>query len=331
MRVLSLTMAVALLALRCTAQAGETKALRHVQTIPMEGVEGRIDHMAVSPDGRQLFVAALGSDMVERIDTEGGTVVGSIGGIKKPQGIYYIPKSKILVLASGGDGSVRIYDDAWKLVGTVGALEDADNVRYDAESSLLYVGYGQGALAVIYPDKVAKVAEIRLDGHPESFQLEVKGKRIFVNVPTAGEIEVIDRETRSLVDKWKLSGADANFPMALDDTHHRLFVGCRKPPKMVVLDTGSGKLVASLHGCGDTDDLFYDAANKRVFLSGGAGCISVFDQTNSDSYKQLPTINTPAGSPTSLFVPTSGTLYVAVPHRGAQKADMLVFKVEPKP
>jgi hypothetical protein len=113
------------------------------------------------------------------------------------------------VLASGGDGSVRIYDDAWKLVGTVGALEDADNVRYDAESSLLYVGYGQGALAVIYPDKVAKVAEIRLDGHPESFQLEVKGKRIFVNVPTAGEIEVIDRETRSLVDKWKLSGADA--------------------------------------------------------------------------------------------------------------------------
>lgn len=106
---------------------------------------------------------------------------------------------------------------------------------------------------------------------------------------------------------------------------------CRTPPKMLVLDTESGKLAASLDGCGDTDDLFYDAANKRVLLSGGAGCISVFDQTNSDSYKQLRTVSTPAGSCTSFFVPTSGTLYVAVPHRGTQKAEMLVFKVEPKP
>jgi DNA-binding beta-propeller fold protein YncE len=309
--------------------AGDKEVLQFVGTIPMEGVEGRIDHMAARRDGKRLFVAALGSDMVEEIDAERRKVVGTIRGIKEPQGIYYIAMSKRLAVASGGDGNVRIYDQDSKLVGTVDSLEDADNVRYDSASNLLYVGYGHGSLAIVDPDKAVKLAEIRLDGHPESFQLEPDGHRIFVNVPTAGEIEVADRRTRSVLTRWRLTTTAANFPMALDEVNERLFVGFREPARLLVLNAASGEVVANLRACGDTDDLFYDSVNRKIYLSGGAGCISAFDQAESNSYERLRTIATPPGARTSLFVTTSRTLYVAVPHRGSQTAEILIFKAAP--
>jgi len=310
----------------CAGYAGDKAIIEPAGKIPMEGVEDRIDHMAASPDGRKLFVAALGSDMVEEIDTERRKVVANIRGVKEPQGLYYIAKSKRLVVASGGDGYVRIYNQDLKLIGSVNSLEDADNVRYDPASNLLYVGYGGGALAVIDPDKVLKVAEIPLDGHPESFQLERVGARIFVNVPTASEIEVVDREKRLQVTKWKLTAAAANFPMALDESNQWLLVGCRKPAQLLAVSATSGGIVAKLRACGDTDDLFYDSANRTIYMSGGAGCLSVFDQAQFNGFKEFHTIATPWGARTSLFVASSRTLYVAVPHHGSQRAEVLMFR-----
>jgi YVTN family beta-propeller protein len=329
MRIVVLWASAIVLTALSAAYAGDKEVLQFVGTIPMAGVEGRIDHMAADPDGRRLFVAALGSDMVEEIDTERRKVVGTIRGIKEPQGIYYIAKSKRLAVASGGDGNVRIYDQDSRVVGTVDSLEDADNVRYDSASNLLYVGYGQGALAIIDPAKAVKLAEIPLDGHPESFQLEAKGDRIFVNVPTAGEIEVVDRRKRSVLAKWRLTTTAANFPITLDEANERLFVGCREPASLLVLNAVSGEAVAKLRACGDTDDLFYDSANRKIYLSGGAGCVSVLDQADSNSYESLRTIATPSGARTSLFVATSRILYVAVPHRGSQRAEILIFKAAP--
>jgi hypothetical protein len=184
--------------------------------------------MTADLDGSQLFVAALGSDMVEKVDSRQGRVVGKIRGINEPQGLVYIPRFKRLAVASGGDGSPRIYDENLKLVGQVNSLEGADNVRYDSARHLLYVGYGRRALALIDLERSVKIAEIPLDGHPESFQLEQRGNRIFVNVPTAGEIEVLDREKLIVLAKWKLTVAAGNFPMTLDETDQRLFVGCRR-------------------------------------------------------------------------------------------------------
>src|SRR4051794_5158614 len=188
----------------CSASQGADEALRLVQTIRLDGVEGRIDHMTIDAEGRRLFVAALGNNSVEIADVEHGVRGGGVGGIKEPQGVFYIAESKKLAVASGGDGKLRLYDQALKIIATVGGLDDADNVRYDAQSKLLYVGYGSGALAVIDPEKSAKVADIKLDGHPESFRLETNGNHIFVNVPHAGEIEVVDRANRKVVTKWPL-------------------------------------------------------------------------------------------------------------------------------
>jgi YVTN family beta-propeller protein len=311
----------------CQTNAEPTNALKPTVTIPLEGVRGRIDHMAVDGKNQRLYVAALGNDTVEVIDLKAGKRIGQITGLKKPQGVA-VTGSGRLVVASGEDGKCRVYDESQKLLGMVDGLDDADNVRYNAEAKLIYVGYGDGALAVIDPEKIEKVADIKLDGHPESFQLETKGRRIFVNVPTARQVVVIDRDKRAVVAKWDVKDAEANFPMALDEANHRLFVGCRKPAKVLIVDAQMGQAVGAVACCGDTDDVFYDAANRRLYVSGGEGCVSVIEQADPNRYKNVGKVMTAAGARTSFFDAGGRVLYVAVPLRGSQMCEVRGFAAQ---
>jgi len=315
----------------CSAQQPEEmSALRLVGTISLPGVVGRIDHMAVDAQGKRLFVAALGNNTVEIIDLEHGKQIGRISALNKPQGVCTLPDPFHVVVASGDDGKCRMYDASQKVIGTIDSLDDADNVRYDAQAKKVYVGYGDGALAVIDADKFTVVASIKLEGHPESFQLKAKGKRIFVNVPPAGHVAVIDRDQHRVIATWPIKEAKANFPMALDEANHRLFVGCRMPAKLIVMDTDSGKTTASLDCCGDADDIFYDAANKRIYVTGGEGCVSVFDQKDANTYSLVEKLWTAPGARTSFFVPTLHRLFVAVPKRDQQQAELRVYESQPK-
>ena len=312
----------------CLAQTSTDINLQLLGTIPLEHVDGRIDHMAATPDGRWLFVAALAGNRVLEVDTQAGRVT-RVTKVRTPQGVVYLPKSDEIAVASGGNGNLQFYTGTLQPLGTVRGLDLADNVRYDADANLVYVGYGiAGALAIIDPQLAVQTAKIPLDGHPESFQLEAHGTRIFVNVPAAGEIEVFDRAKRTLLNEWKLKDAAADFPMALDESDKRLFIGTRKPARVLVLETEAGKELAVLSACGDGDDLFYDPVNQFIYLSGGQGCVSVFRQTDSVNYDRVDTVNTFPGARTSLLVPGAHRLYVAVPHRGAQRAEIMVFATQ---
>jgi DNA-binding beta-propeller fold protein YncE len=304
--------------------------LTQVQTIPLDGVEGRIDHLGLDAKGKRLFVAALGNDTVEVVDLPAGKVTRHIWNLRAPQGIGFAPESNRLAVANDKDGSCRLYDaTSLQQTATVELKDDADNVRYDAISRRFWVGYGDGGLAAIDPGSGKKVADVKLHAHPESFQLETKGKRIFVSVPGAGHVAVVDRESATLIGEFAPTGASANFPMALDEADRRLFIGCRSPAKLLVLDTQTGRTVAALDIVGNTDDLFYDAANRRIYVSGGEGRVTVISQTNADMYNVAGQVATAPGARTSFFVPERRTLYVAVPHRGEQKAELRVFSVVP--
>jgi DNA-binding beta-propeller fold protein YncE len=320
------------LAFDCNTHAkvnGEvSKLLTEVQTIRLEGVEGRIDHFGLDAKRKRLFVAALGNDTVEVIDLAAGKVTQHIKNLRAPQGIGFSPEFNRLAVANDQDGSVRLYDGtSLQQISAIDLKDDADNVRYDSASHRFWVGYASGGLAAIDPASGKQIADVKLDAHPESFQLETKGKRIFVNVPDAGHVAVVDRQTGKLITKFTLQDARANFPMALDEADRRLFIGCRSPARLLVLDTETGKTVAALDIVGDTDDLFYDVANKRIYVSGGEGRITVIGQTNADAYEVLDEVGTAPGARTSFFVPETGRLYVAVPHHGRQRAELLVFAV----
>lgn len=334
MRQLFLFVLATMLAFCCSTYAQDpsqsSNLLTQVQTIPLDGVEGRIDHFGLDAKGKRLFVAALGNNTVEVVDLVAGKVTQHIRHLRTPQGIGFAPESNRLAVANEQDGSCRLFDGtSLQQTATIELKDDADNVRYDNVSRRFWVGYGDGGLAAFDPESGKQVADVKLDAHPESFQLETKGKRIFVNLPNAGYVAVLDRETATIIEKFPLKEAAANFPMALDGPNHRLFIGCRRPAKLLVLDTETGKTVAALEIVGDTDDLFYDAANKRIYVSGGEGRVTVISQTNPDMYNVAGQVATAPGARTCFFVADTGTLYVAVPHRGEQKAELRVFAVAP--
>ncbi len=317
----------ALFLLTCAAVPGQ--GLRFAKAIPLPGVNGRIDHLACDPASQILYVAALGNNTLEVIDLRAGKRAHSVPGFHEPQGIALDAAARRVYVANGGDGRLRILDAA--TLAESAALElgdDADNVRYDRAANRIWAGYGTGALAEIDPALARRIGEVKLAAHPESFQLEKTGPRIFVNVPNAGHIAVIDRQTRSLVAKWPVEGAAANFPMALDEADRRLFMGCRKPAKVLVYDTATGKKVTEFPCVGDTDDLFYDAARRRVYAAGGEGFLSVYRQDSPDRYTGLGKIATAPGARTGLYVPELSTFYLAVPHRGAQACEIRAYTAE---
>jgi YVTN family beta-propeller protein len=294
----------------------------------MPHVEGRIDHMALDDAGQRLFVAALGNNTLEVIDVRNAKHLRTIPGLREPQGVAYTPATHRIYVANRADGSLHIYDgSSFALLKIVSYGRDADNVRYDARADRLWVGYGEGGLGLLDQDG-AKLRQIDLGAHPESFQLEAHGPRIFINLPPLHKIAVVDRQTDSITASWPTDAAAANYPMTLDEADHRLFVVCRHPARLLVLDTSTGKLIASLPVVGDSDDAFYDAARKRIYAIGGEGAISVFDQQDADHYRELERIPTAAGARTGYFSADLHRLFVAARRRGSQPAEIRIYEVE---
>lgn len=301
-------------------------ALQLIRTIPLPGVAGRIDHMAVDIPGHRLFVAALGNDTVEVLDTETGRRLQTIGNCHEPQGLAFLPATGRLFVANGGSDELEIYEGGkFQRLKTIGSLADADNVRFDAISNRVYVGYGSGALGVFDPNGIP-AANILLTGHPESFQIEQNGNRIFVNIPGDRAVAVIDRTKPAVVAKWRLEAANSNFPMVFDETDRRLFVSCRSPAKLLVLDTTSGRTVAQLEISGDADDVFYDAKRRRLYLSGGEGFLDVIQGSPGDHYERIAQLPTRRGARTCLFTPDTDRLYLAVPKSGSHAAEIRIYQ-----
>jgi len=311
------------------AAHAEEKAFKLKQTIPLPGVEGRIDHFALDPSGDRLLVCALGNNTVEVIDLRKGERIQSITGLGAPQGIVYIPELDRLFVANDKGGILKIYDGkSFQEIGELNFKDDADNVRYDDATKKVYVGFGSGGIAIVNAPDGKQVGSIKLSAHPEAFEVEKNGRRIFVNVPNSRHVAVVDRDKGQVTAKWQTDLAFGNFPMAIDEVNHRLFVGCRTPSKLVVLNTESGDVVAKIDISGDPDDVFYDSKRHRIYTICGAGKIDILEQADANTYKTSAKINTADGARTGLFVPERDILFVAVPHRGSQQAEIRCYAVE---
>jgi DNA-binding beta-propeller fold protein YncE len=310
------------------AESGDA-TIKLAQTIPLPGVEGRIDHFAFDAAAERLFVCALGNNSVEVLDLRKGEQIHSITGLGAPQGVAYMPELDRIFVANDDGGVCKIYDGkSFQQIGELNFKDDADNVRYDEAAKKIYVGFGSGGIGIVNAADGKQIGSVKLSAHPEAFELEKNGKRIFVNVPNSRHVAVIDSDQGKVVATWKTDLAFGNFPMALDEANHRLFIGCRIPSKLVVLNTDSGDVVAKIDISGDPDEVFYDGKRHHIYAICGAGKIDIIEQTDPNAYKTLTKVDTADGARTGLFVPERDTLFIAVPHRGSQKAEIRAYRAE---
>jgi DNA-binding beta-propeller fold protein YncE len=302
-------------------------------SIALEGVKGRFDHFA-SGKGK-VFLSGLGNNSVEIIDLFQGVLSHTITGVPNPQGVAFSPEANKLYVASE-KGKVYIYDgDSYKLVTTLDFAGGADNLRYDAATKRVYVGCGDdektSAIATIDATTNKRLDEVyKLGGEPESFQLEKSGPNIYVNVPDLKQIVVINRTTKELT-RWPVTNYQ-NFPMALDEANHRVIVGTREPATISVFDTSSGKMVASVPTVQDTDDLYYSAEHKRVYVPGREGAIWVYQQSDPDRYSLVSKITTVLGAGTAGYFGRQGKgfdrFYLAIPAGANTNAEVRVYTLK---
>lgn len=282
------------------------------RTIALPGVSGRIDHMAVDLRRGYLFVAELGNGSVDVVDIASGKAIHRISGLKDPQGVGYSPDADLLAVASAGDGSVRLFrGQDLAPAGVIPLGSDADNIRLDAATGRLLVGYGNGGLAVLDPVTRSRVGDMKLPAHPEGFQFDPATGRAYVNLPDAALIVVVDVPTGRQISGWPVpTGLRGNFPMAIDAVRGMIATVFRNPARLVLLDARSGEMKVSLPACGDADDVFFDAARKRIYVSCGEGMVEVF-QSDAAGTRPTARIPTHSGARTSLYVPELDLLFVA--------------------
>jgi len=316
-------------------QGQDSAPLKLVRTFKLSAdVKGNFDHFAIDLAGNRLFATPEAYKAVLVFDLKTGNLIHKISGIEKPHAILFRPDLKRLYVTDGEAGDVKIVDsESYAILSTVGLLEDADSIGYDPATKLLYIDNGGGdvhqtysMLSVVDTTAGKKVADIKIDGDTlEAMVLEKGSSRIFVNNKAKSQVDVIDREKRTLLASWPITLAKTNVAIAYDEANHRLFVACRSGG-IVVLDTQSGKEITALPISKGVDDLVFDLTSKRMYASCD-GDVSIYEQTSPDNYKLLDKVPTGPLARTALLVPQLNRYFVAVPQHGTTNAEVLVFEV----
>src|SRR5206468_369673 len=278
------------------SQEGGKQPFRLVQTISLPNVKGRLDHMDVDVKRKRLFVAGLENGTLEVVDLQAGKWVRSIPGFEKPQGALYVPELNKLFVASGDDGMLRVFwGDTLDLLDPIQLDRGPNRVVYEPHRKLLYVGYGgkdagkdYGEVGIIDAETDKHVGDVRAEAHPAELLPDNSGKTLFVFVSTASKVQVVDTKKREVVSTWPVS-SQRNGDGAFDEKTHRLFIGTRTPPQMIVMDSQTGKEIANLPTVEGMDGVYFDGEHKRVYVSGGRdfdfGYIFAYQQKDADHYE----------------------------------------------
>jgi DNA-binding beta-propeller fold protein YncE len=320
-----------------TASAQSKPPLRLLETIPLPDLKaGDFDHFAVDLAGNRLFLTGEANNAVLVLDIRANKLIHTISDVDEPHSLLYLPAAKQLWVVAGGDGTVKIFDSGtYALVETVKVTDGADSSAYDPAKHLFYIAAGgsdaklpYSLIDIVDTSTRKKVGDIKVDSvNIEALALEKNGPRIFANVRDKSLVGVIDREKKTVTTTWPLGELHGNTPLTYDDANHRIFVAGRKPPSLVVLDSESGKIVASLPIAEMTDDMAFDPASKRIYVACNEFAV-VFQQKDADHYEELGRVATGFRAKTNILVPQLKRYYVAAPRHENEMAGVKVFEVQ---
>lgn len=321
------------------AVSSEEQPLELLTSVDLPKYSGDFDHFAADVRNNRLYLAAEDHGTLEVFDLQSAKWLKTIKGFDTPHSILYLPASQKLFVTDGGESMSKVLSASdLQIVKKVALVPGADSLAYDAQAHRAYIVTGgkdvnmkESVISVIDTTDFTKKADLKLDSaHVEAMALEQEGNRMFVNITDHNEILVIDRTNLTILAHWPLQNAGENSPMVLDEPNHRLFVVCRKPAKLVVFDTDSGKQIGSWNTAGHSDGMAFDTARKRIYVPGAEGYIAVYQQIDADHYQLTAKVPSAPGAKTCLLVPELNRLYVAVsPGQGKYGARVLSFKTQP--
>ncbi|MBW4050912.1 MAG: hypothetical protein HIU85_05515 [Proteobacteria bacterium] len=318
--------------------AAATPALELAGKIPVPHMVGTWDHMTVDPKTDRLFLSAQDQQSVYVVPLQGGAIRRLSGGFDRPQGELFVPSFDRLVITNGRDGVVRILSGrGYRTAATVRVSVGADMIAFDPRHRLLYVesggtdsNRGPGWLALIDPATGRRVGRIATAYRAAALVMARRRPLLYAAIPGLDQVAVVNTDTRRIVRRLSVPGRPAS--MALDEAHGRLFVATRtfagdpRPPTFNVLDTATGRVIASLPSKDATEDMYLDAAQGLIYTTSLQGFVQAYRQLNTDHYALVATEPTGPHSGTSQFVPGLDELCVAVPPHSGQPAAVWVFR-----
>jgi DNA-binding beta-propeller fold protein YncE len=336
-----------LLASAICTRGQTSEPLQLTQTIEMPDVPigPYTDHLAVDLKGHRLFATPQAHKSVYVFDLETGKLIQDIPGFGNPHSVLYRSDLDQIYVTDGGTGQLKIFSGSdYQPVKSVELLPDADSIGYDPATKYLYItNGGEGAkldyalLSMIDTTTSGHVGDVKISAKsPEAMALEISGHRIYLDVTDKNQVAVLDREKRTVLASWPVTKGKNNIAIALDETHHRLFVGCRNTETsgvIVVFDTQTGKEIESLPIAGWVDYMAYDPRTSRIYATcgkgpDGVGSVYVYHQNGSGHYDLLSQAATAPMAKTGLFVPELHRLYVSAPHKDNPTAKILVFETQ---
>jgi DNA-binding beta-propeller fold protein YncE len=322
------------------AQAQTNPPMRVIQTIPLPSVEGYFDHMAVDLKGQRLFVPGEHQRTIEVIDLRAGKVIHTISGFGgDPRKTIYLPETNE-IWVDDGDATVKAFSgDSYELVKNIplsghdldkDSRKVPDNGVYDPDKHLFYLGDRadglkkegvKGSIEIVDLKNGKFVGSIDVEGlNPAGLALDPNSPKMYVVMGDTSQVVVIDREKRSVLAMWPITGGPEPHAVALDAVHHRLLIGSRvqrshiyKPGKLVVMDSNTGKVIDAIDTEGGVDEVVFEPVSHRVYYTGTTGFVEVFKQLDADHYERLGKVATGPIAKTSLLVPELRRFYAAIP------------------
>ena len=261
------------------------------------GGEGGFDYITVDVKSHRLYVPRSTHTMV--IDADSGKTVGDIIGQKHNHGVAVVPELARGFISDGA-GSIVIFDlNSNAVLGTVAAKEDADGIIYDSSTGLVLVACGDaGVLITLKADADPKTAvidaPIGLGGKPEYLAADGDGK-VYVNLEDKDQVAVVDLKARKVLAHWPVAPGGSPVGLAIDTEKHRLFIGCRKPQKMIVMSTDDGKVVGDLPIAAGVDATRWDG--HHALASTREGKLSVAGEKGG-KWETIQTVTTGFGTKT---------------------------------
>jgi DNA-binding beta-propeller fold protein YncE len=323
--------------LGAVAAPEQRSSVQLIKSVDLPGYSGDFDHFAADYDHNRLLLAAENHGTLEVFDLKTLDHLGTVTGFGNPHSILVRKGVATVFVTDSTKHNATIRDAiSYAKKQTVNLTLGSDTAKYDAVSNILYVVTGgkdvdmkTANLEAVNPDTGAKLGSIVFhDNHVEAMAFVESDPRLFINLTQTNKLAVVERKSMKVIATWPVPPAQQNAMVAFDPAQHRLYVVCRSPGMVVVMNSDTGAVVGTQPAPLRADEVQYDESSHRLYVPGGEGYMGIYDTSDPNHLRIVEKVTTAPGAKTALLIPAMHRLFLAVsPGESKAMAKVLTYEV----